>query len=210
MCSQSPSKDLDKLSSVYLCAPPCPPKLPFPCLFPPSKQARSVAVLALAPRDNAVLIGSKCLSCNRPLGGSTPPPLPKASDNWYTGAGGLGASRDRVIEATTAGGGSDQGLLGDGGGGAGGGGSIGTFKLPGRTQAVVTPGKIIPPAPEGAGRAGGAVSSKGLQGPLLFEREEGAKGAPSATGLKGRVLRGGGATAATDGNVSVSKVRYSR
>lgn len=181
----------------------------------------------MVPSDKDVLIGSKCLSCNRPLGGFGTPQVPKGLDEWYTGAGGLGGPKDRVVEVGGGNGGSGHGERGSGGGGRGGDGSsvtgIGTSRTPGRTQPVMTPGKIVPRGSATASSASassasgepGAVPPKGPQGPLLFERtgttdDVGGSGGP---GLKGRVLRGGGGgsgSVSADGNVNVSKVLCTR
>lgn len=60
-----------------------------------------MAILALRPSNNEVLIGAKCLSCNRPLGGGFPTaPSAKPSDEWYTGAGSLRGPKDRIMEAS--------------------------------------------------------------------------------------------------------------
>ncbi|CAM9261338.1 unnamed protein product [Ectocarpus fasciculatus] len=180
------------------------------------EQARAVAILSMVPSDKDVLIGSKCLACNRPLGGFGTPQIPKGLDEWYTGAGGLGGPKDRVVEVGGGNGGSDHVERGSGGGRGGEGGSgtgIGTTRTPGRTQPVMTPGKIVPRGSVTASPASGepgTVPPKGPQGPLLFERtgttdEVGGSGGP---GLKGRVLRGGrggSGSASADGNVSVSK-----
>ncbi|CAM9699349.1 unnamed protein product [Ectocarpus sp. 12 AP-2014] len=186
------------------------------------EQARATAILSMVPSDKEVLIGSKCLACNRPLGGFGTPQVPKGLDEWYTGAGGLGGLKDRVVEVGGGSGGSSHGERGSGGGGRGGDGSsvtgIGTSRTPGRTQPVMTPGKIVPRGSASASSASassasgepGTVPPKGPQGPLLFERtgttdDVGGSGGP---GLKGRVLRGGGGgsgSVSADGNVSVSK-----
>lgn len=166
----------------------------------------------MVPSDKDVLIGSKCLSCNRPLAGFGPSQVPKGLDEWYPGAGGLGGPRDRILEARGGTGGS---IGGDVGGRSGGGGTgVGSSRSPGQTQPMVTPGKILPESSsEGSGAAG--APRKGPQGPLLFERTGGVDGAGGGTGpgLKGRVLRGGGGvgggvvdSASADGNVSISKV----
>ncbi|CAM9120809.1 unnamed protein product [Ectocarpus sp. 4 AP-2014] len=175
------------------------------------EQARATAILSMVPSDKDVLIGSKCLSCNRPLGGFGTPQVPKGLDEWYTGAGGLGGPKDRVVEVGGGNGGSGHGERGSGGGRGGDGSSvtgIGTSRTPGRTQPVMTPGKIVPRG--SASGEPGTVPPKGPQGPLLFERtgttdDLGGSGGP---GLKGRVLRGGGGgsgSVSADGNVSVSK-----
>ncbi|CAN0225131.1 unnamed protein product [Ectocarpus sp. 6 AP-2014] len=180
------------------------------------EQARATAILSMVPSDKDVLIGSKCLSCNRPLGGFGTPQVPKGLDEWYTGAGGLGGRNDRVVEVGGGNGGSGHGEQGSGGGRSGDGSSvtgIGTSRTPGRTQPVMTPGKIAPRGSATASSASGepgTVPPKGPQGPLLFERtgttdDVGGSGGP---GLKGRVLRGGGGgsgSVSADGNVSVSK-----
>lgn len=131
--------------------------------------------------------------------------MPKTSDEWYSGAGGLGGPRDRVKTATAGGGGSGVGR-----GGSGVGGNISNSKPPGQMQPVMTPGKIMAPGSEGVGSTTGPASKKGLQGPLLFERTGSEEGAILAPGLKGRVLRGGGVAAVSEGNVSVSKVCLGR
>lgn len=186
-----------------------------------SYQARATAILSMVPSDKDVLIGSKCLSCNRPLGGFGTPQIPKGLDEWYTGAGGLGGPKDRVVEVGGGNGGSGHGERGSGGGRGGDGSSvpgIGTSRTPGRTQPVMTPGKIVPRGSATASSASGepgTLPPKGPQGPLLFERtgtteDMGGSGGP---GLKGRVLRGGGGgsgSVSADGNVSVSKVRCTR
>ncbi|CBN77302.1 hypothetical protein Esi_0044_0093 [Ectocarpus siliculosus] len=180
------------------------------------EQARATAILSMVPSDKDVLIGSKCLSCNRPLGGFGTPQVPKGLDEWYTGAGGLGGRNDRVVEVGGENGGSGHGEQGRGGGRGGDGSSvngIGTSRTPGRTQPVMTPGKIAPRGSATASSASGepgTVPPKGPQGPLLFERtgttdDVGGSGGP---GLKGRLLRGGGGgsgSVSADGNVSVSK-----
>ncbi|CAB1101510.1 unnamed protein product [Ectocarpus sp. CCAP 1310/34] len=156
--------------------------------------------------------------------------VPKGLDEWYTGAGGLGGPKDRVVEVGGGNDGGGHGERGGGGGGRGGGGrggdgsgvtGIGTSRTPGRTQPVMTPGKIVPrgsataPSASASSASGepGIVPPKGPQGPLLFERtgttdDVGGSGGP---GLKGRVLRGGGGgsgSASADGNVSVSKEEH--
>ncbi|CAM9277865.1 unnamed protein product, partial [Scytosiphon promiscuus] len=137
------------------------------------EQARATAILSMVPNDKDVLIGSKCLSCNRPLGGFGQPQAPKGLDEWYTGAGGLSGSRDRVVEVAGGKRGSGQGERGINTGNGGGSGSagIGTSRSPGRTQPVITPAKVFPlgsasSSPESSGAAG----RKGPQGPVLFER----------------------------------------
>lgn len=98
------------------------------------------------------------------------------------------------------------------GGGGGGGNGIGTFKSPGQTQPVITPGKIITPVDGSEMASGTAPRTKGPQGPLLFERTGGGAAVGggdvvhSVQGMKGRVLRGSGGPGAAEGNVSVSKV----
>lgn len=170
----------------------------------------------MVPSDKDVLIGSKCLSCNRPLGGFGPPPQAlKGLDEWYTGAGGLGGPKDRIIEARGGGGGSGEvdGRNGGGGGGGGrgsGGAGIGSSRSRGQRQPTMTPAKILP-VDSASTEGSGTVSKNGPQGPLLFERTGGLDGAGGSggAGLKGRVLRGGGGgggSASTDGNVSISKV----
>lgn len=177
------------------------------------KKARAAAIFAMVPSDKDVLIGSKCLSCNRPLGGFGPPPkTPKGLDEWYTGAGGLGGPRDRVLEAGGGGGsGEAGGSGGDGRGGGAGGAGIGSSRSPGRTQPTITPAKILPLGPASS-EGPGTAAKKGPQGPLLFERTGAADGATGSagSGLKGRVLRGGGggggSVSSAEGNVSISKV----
>lgn len=171
----------------------------------------------MVPNDKDVLIGSKCLSCNRPLGGFGQPQVPKGLDEWYTGAGGLSGSRERVVEAAGGNRGSGSADGGNNGGHDGGGGGsssagIVSSRSPGRTQPVITPAKVLPlgsasSSSEGSGTAG----RKGPQGPLLFERTGGAEGARGSggAGLQGRMLRGGGGgvnPTSEEGNVSVSKV----
>lgn len=155
----------------------------------------------MVPSDKDVLIGSKCLSCNRPLGGFSAPQALKGAEEWYTGAGGLGGPKDRIMEARGGGSGEGDGKRG------GGRGSIGSFRSPTRTQPTITPGKILP-VDSASSEGSGTVPKKGPQGPLLFERTGTVDGA--GTGLKGRVLRGGGGgggSASTEGNVSISKVK---
>lgn len=101
------------------------------------------------------------------------------------------------------GGGSGSGSIGGDGSKTS---SIGSSKSPGQTQPVITPGKIMPPGSEVIGSVPGTAPRKGAQGPLLFERTGGVDSASSGPGLKGRVLRGGGAPAPAEGNVSISKV----
>lgn len=177
---------------------------PPPSLLVALKKARATAVLAMVPSDKDVLIGSRCLSCNRPLGGFGPPQAPKGANEWYTGAGGLGGPKDRFLETRGGGGGSGQ-VDGKGSGGRGSSSAgIGSSRSSGRTQPTITPANILPvDSAEGSG----PVPKKGPQGPLLFERTGAADAA--GAGLKGRVLRGGGGSggsASTEGNVSISKV----
>lgn len=166
-------------------------------------QARATAIMAMVPSDKDVLIGSRCLSCNRPLGGFSAPQVPKGAEEWYTGAGGLGGPKDRILEAR---GGSNGEVEGKSGGRGGAGAGIGSSRSPGRTQPMMTPAKILP-ADSASSEGPGAIPKKGPQGPLLFERTGVADG--PGTGLKGRVLRGGGGgggSTSTEGNVSISKV----
>lgn len=181
-------------------APPGPSLL----VLPFQKKARATAILAMVPSDSDVLIGSKCLSCNRPLGGFGPPQAPKGVEEWYTGAGGLGGPKDRILEAKGGGGGSGE-VDGRSGGGRGSSGTgMGSSRSPGRTQPTMTPSKILP-SDSALSEGSGTVPKKGPQGPLLFERTGMADGA--GAGLKGRVLRGGGGgSASAEGNVSISKV----
>lgn len=165
----------------------------------------------MVPNDKDVLIGSKCLSCNRPLGGFASPQAPKGFDEWYTGAGGLGGPKDRVVEARGGANGSDEtngGSSNRGGRGSSSAG-IGGSKPPGQTQPVMTPGKILPLGSASSSSEGsGNVPRKGPQGPLLFERTRNPEGT-EGPGLKGRVLRGGGGgggSVASESKVSVSKV----
>ena len=121
----------------------------------------------------------------------------KPTGEWFTGAGDLGGAKDRIVEPTAA------GTRGDDVG------SAGSSRPPGQTQPKITTAKLLPPRPGGE-RVGpapqlGASQKKGPQGPLLFEMTGEIDG--PAFGLKGRVLRGGGATPAADGKVHVSKVR---
>lgn len=162
----------------------------------------------MVPNDKDVLIGSKCLSCNRPLGGFASPHAPKGLDEWYTGAGGLGGPKDRVVEVRGGTSGSEETKEGSSGGGgrskssAG----IGSSRSPGQTQPVMTPGKILPLGSASSSSEGsGNVPRKGPQGPLLFERRQNSDGA-EGSGLQGRVLRGGGGSATSEPKVSVSKV----
>lgn len=187
----------------------------FPTLDLPSfQQARSVAVLALAPRNNDVLIGSRCLSCNRPLGGYMPESTPKASEEWYTGAGRLGGPRDRVIApnpktsaAMSAGGTAGTQRPSNSGDVSRGAGV--------QRNLVTTPAELLPPPSfDGVGSPEPTTHApkRGPQGPLLFERRgtDGTEAATKSTpGLKGRILRsggGGGGSVGAEGNVSVSKV----
>lgn len=160
----------------------------------------------MVPSDKDVLIGSRCLSCNRPLGGFGATQAPKGIEEWYTGAGGLGGPKDRILEARGGGSGSGE-VDGKSGGVRGSGGAgIASSRSPGRTQPTVTPAKILP-ADSASSEGSGVVPKKGPQGPLLFERTGAADGAGAQ--LKGRVLRGGGGgggSVSTEGNVSISKV----
>eukprot|EP00752_Nemacystus_decipiens_P004375 g3998.t2 len=143
------------------------------------EQARATAILAMVPSDKDVLIGSRCLSCNRPLGGFSAPQAPKGVEEWYTGAGGLGGPKDRILEARGGGIGEGDGKSGGGRGSTGAG--MGSSRSPGRTQPSITPSTILP-ADSASSEGSGAVPKKGLQGPLLFERTGMADGAVSASG----------------------------
>eukprot|EP00904_Undaria_pinnatifida_P000063 jgi/Undpi1/10057/HiC_scaffold_28.g12511.m1 len=195
------------------------------------EQARATAVIALAQRDTDVLIGSRCLSCNRPLGGFMPPQLPNNDRTaWAASAGGSRGQRDRFLEATmTVGAGS---ITGNSGGGGGGGtssmegssivGSIGNVgsngvgenvgmprKSSSHTQLAMMDGNMFSPVSDFSGTAPGTAPrtapKKALNGPILFERTREADGEPSPSVLRGRVLRPGVSPTPNEGNVSVSK-----
>lgn len=171
-----------------------------------------MAFQALRPNNSDLLLASRCLSCNRPLGSLAPPSGSRPPEEWYTGAGKLGGPKDRIMEATIGGvasGGDDNKGGGDGcgekselhGRNVDAVGSFVTSKAPGQTQSVVTPGKIMP---TGTVEAIQEAGKKTHQGPLLFERTSESE-TTSTQRLKGRALRGGAVTGA-EANISISKV----
>lgn len=150
-----------------------------------------------------------------------PPQLPnKDRTAWTASAGGSRAQRDRFIEATTTGGvrsgtgnsGTGANSRGDGGSvcSSGSGESIGTPKTSGNAQAATMPGNIWPLGSDlvgsAPGTAPGTAPKKALKGPILFERTREADGAPSPSGLRGRVLRPGVSPISNEVNVNISKV----
>lgn len=137
---------------------------------------------------------------------------------WMTSARGSRGQIDRFAEATMAGvvsgvRNSAGGTSSRGGGGrlgsvsnSGSSESIGTPKTAGHAQVAVMPGSIWPPGSDLDGPAPVTAPKKSPNGPILFERTREADGAPSPSGLRGRVLRPGVSPVSNEGNVSISTV----